>query len=305
MGVIVKRRIAKRPVAAHAASAQLIATRAMMGGVIAAYPRHADAIISCRSYRFLPHHDVRCLVITPPTVKGRMLYFHGGGFRLGSPEIVAGFTSHLAVHSNCEIVIPFYSLAPEHPFPTALLEGEAVLQALLSERATDRDKLLVGGDSAGGNLAAVLALHYSEELKGLWLLSPWLDLRVQSASYQNNGECDPMFSRETAQEAVALYLQGADERDQEAVDPDVSPLLGDLSKLPATMILVGSKEVLLDDALNFANRLAAAHGTLSLHVMPDMMHVEATLRYDTDYTRNVLTLSSKFLSDLCEETHRD
>lgn len=293
-------KIDRREVAGCAASAQLVATREKMAGVVAGYPRHADAIISYRSFAYRSSDDVRCLVITPPSVRGRMLYFHGGGFRLGSPEVVAGFTSHLAVNAGCEMIIPFYSLAPEHPFPTALLEGEAVLQALLAERTDAGEKLFIGGDSAGGNLAAVLALHYWEELKGLWLLSPWLDLRMQSASYQSNAEFDPMFSRQSAQEAAVLYLQGQEAQDQVASDADVSPLLGDLSKLPATMILVGSKEVLLDDSLHFANRLAAAHGTLSLHVMPDMMHVEATLRYDTDYTRNVLTLSSRFLSALCE-----
>lgn len=291
MDVVEHRKIAKRLVAGSAPSAELIATRKMMEGVVAGYPRHADVTFHYQSF-----HDVRCLVITPASVQGRMLYFHGGGFRLGSPEVVAGFTSHIAARSGCEIIIPFYSLSPEQPFPTALLEGQAVLQALLAECTPGHDKLLLGGDSAGGNLATVLAQHYAESLHGLWLLSPWLDVRVLSSSYERNAAFDPMFSRKSAQDAAALYLQ--DQEDPS--DPDISPLLGDLSKplskLPATMILVGSNEVLLDDSLDFAQRMAMQHGALALHVMPDMTHVEATLRYDSHYTREVIELTARFLT---------
>ena len=283
-------RIAKTPVPGRAPAPELVATRAKMAGMIAAYPRHAGVEISYRQYA-----AVRCLVITPPAIKGRVLYFHGGGFRLGSPEVVAGFISHLAAEAGCEMVIPFYSLAPEQPFPAALLEGEAVLEALLAEQPTASAKLLIGGDSAGGGLAAVLARHYADVVHGLWLLSPWLDLRGQAASYDSNAAFDPMFSRQSAQAAAELYLQ----RGEDPSDPDISPLLGDFSTLPATQILVGSREVLLDDSLGFANRLAAQHRAVALHVLPDMLHVEPTLRYDSPYTSEVLALSSRFLAARC------
>jgi len=287
-------RIAKALVPGSAPPPELVATRAQMAGMIAAYPRHPGVDISYQQYA-----HVRCLVITPPAVKGRVLYFHGGGFRLGSPEVVAGFTSHLAAEASCEMVIPFYSLAPEHPFPAALLEGEAVLQALLAECPSAQSNVLIGGDSAGGGLAAVLARHYAEQLQGLWLLSPWLDLRVLAASYDSNAAFDPMFSRKSAQAAVALYLQGG----ADPSDPDISPLLGDLSKLPATQILVGSGEVLLDDALAFVNRLAAQRRAVALHVLPDMLHVEPTLRYDSPYTAEALALSASFLTARCLPSH--
>lgn len=244
------------------------------------YPRHPDVRGDYRDWG-----GIRCLMLTPRHAVGNMLYFHGGGFRIGSPELSAGFVSHLAAHSQCQVVLPFYRLAPERPFPCALLDGQSVLEDLPGGMP-----LLLGGDSAGGNLAAVLARRFAHRVDGALLLSPWLDLRVEAAGYDINGERDRVFSKPAAKEAAALYLQ----RDS-PLDADASPLLGDLSEMPPCLIAVGGNEVLLDDSLRFAERLIMYRRSVSLQVLADMAHVEATTNPSSSHVQEVLALASAFI----------
>ncbi len=245
------------------------------------FPRHPQA-----SLHYKDLAGVRCLTVTPPTIKSNLLYFHGGGFRLGSPEISAGFVSQIAMMSECRVTLPFYSLAPESPFPNALLEGQAVLESFSTELP-----LFIGGDSAGGNLAAVLSRRFAAPLSGAILLSPWLDLRVNAASYNSNATKDKVFSRQAASQAAALYLQ-----DHSAEDSDTSPLLANLKDIPQTLVIVGSPEVLLDDAKAYTEASLKAGSRVDLHIISDMQHVEATLNPNSKHCGTVLQLVSTFLS---------
>ncbi len=270
--------------------AELTALRKMSAGAGERFPRHPATEADYQDFG-----GVRCLVLRPASVKGQILYFHGGGFRIGSPEIPAGFASHLAARTSCQIVMPFYSLAPEGPFPAALLDGQAVLEAL-----PESEPLFVGGDSAGGNLAAVLARRFATRIRALLLISPWLDLRVTATSYRTNRELDTVFSEDSARTAAALYLQG-----HSSLDPDVSPLLGDLSGMPPSLAVVGDPEVLLDDSLAFAEQLRNADRTVSLQVIPGMSHVEPTLTPGGTNTEEVINLLSHFVAErLKRRSHR-
>ena len=259
---------------------ELLSLRKMTAGAAERYPRHPQVAVARSSFG-----DIPCLVVTPETPKANMVWFHGGGFRIGSPEVSAGFASHLAARAGVRVILPFYTFAPEHPFPCALLDGAAVLNAL------DGDlPVMLGGDSAGGNLAAVLARHNADDIAALVLLSPWLDLRLEAASYRTNREYDQLFSLDSAREAAALYLHGHD-----ACDPDVSPVLADLDTMPASFIAAGAGEVLLDDSMEFARRLAAARRSVSLHILSTMRHVEAVLDPDSGDTQSVLDLACAFV----------
>lgn len=165
-----------------------------------------------------------------------------------------------------------------------------MLESLWSNRP-----LVIGGDSAGGNLAAVLARRFSEKLAGVLLLSPWLDLRLTSSGYVDNAHDDKVFSLQAARSAANLYLQGHD-----AHDPDVSPLLGDLIGMPRSFILVGDKEVLLQDSLNYTRELQAAGAQVDLHVFPHMAHVEPTVKPAGANTEAALSLASRFIKELVE-----
>ena len=213
----------------------------------------------------------RALVFRPAVgaIAGRVLHLHGGAFRLGGPEMEGPLATALAARCAVEVIAPQYRLAPEHPFPAGLRDAFAVFCALAEDN--DGLPLIVSGDSAGGGLAAgvaMLAARAGLPIAGLVLLSPWLDLTVSAPSYAANAASDPMFSRASAESGAALYLQG---RDPE--HPIASPLHGSLAGFPRTLISVGSGEVLADDARRFHVRLGAAGVASELSEIADMEHV--------------------------------
>lgn len=218
---------------------------------------------------------VRCLVVNPATqTRGSMLYFHGGGYRLGGPDRMTGFLSRLAADSDCRVIAPAYALAPDEPYPAALHDAAAVIAEVVAS-APDTP-LVIGGDSAGGGLAAACCVTFGEaltNLTGTVLLSPWLDLRVCADTFETCAQTDLLFSRQAATEAAAAYLQGLP-----ADTPLASPLLADsLAGVPSALIIAGSAEVLLRDSLDFAARLAAQHSGVELIVVPRMQHVSPAI----------------------------
>jgi len=124
-------------------------------------------------------------------------------------------------------------------------------------------RVAITGDSAGGNLALVLASRVASEpgsngatLVGVVALSPVTDLTLSSATYQTRADADPLFTRPQVAELIHSYLGSAD-----AKQPLASPLLGRLSGMPPIRIHVGDDEVLLDDSLRFVEGAAAAAST--------------------------------------------
>jgi acetyl esterase/lipase len=201
--------------------------------------------------------------------RGYMLQLHGGGFRIGRPEFESFFAEALAERCRLEVVVPQYRLAPEAPFPAGLIDALAALEALSAE-AGDAP-LFVGGDSAGGGLAASLGVLAASQagprIDGLVLLSPWLDLRVNADSYASNA-ADPMFSKESADIAAELYLQGSDPS-----HPLASPLLAPIARFPPTLISVGTGEVLYDDSRLFHEKLTGLGVSSRLCAIDGMEHV--------------------------------
>ena len=209
----------------------------------------------------------RCLRFKPEgTPKGYVLQLHGGGFRIGRPEFESLFAEALARRCGVEVVVPQYRLAPEGPFPAGLIDALECLKALRAE--VGNAPLIVGGDSAGGGLAASLGLLTPESIDALVLLSPWLDLRVNAQSYVTNAASDPMFSAESASIAAELYLQGFD-----PTHPLVSPLLADITAYPPSLISVGTGEVLAEDSVLFHAKLRAAGFDSRLSAIAGMEHV--------------------------------
>jgi len=132
-------------------------------------------------------------VLATPTPSGTLIYLHGGGYILGSAETHRGIAGHLAKLANCEVILPDYRLAPEHPFPAALEDAESVYLALLSQGQHSTPPALAG-DSAGGGLAIALAMrlrnHNQPLPSSLTCFSPWTDL-TQSNLYIP--ECEPVL----------------------------------------------------------------------------------------------------------------
>src|SRR5262249_34434763 len=144
---------------------------------------------------------------------------------------------------------------PEHPFPAARDDAMAAYRQLLAEGVAPAD-LVVGGDSAGGNLAVSLLLKAREEglpqPAGLYLPSPWLDSPASGDSYDKTAARDRTIPREDVIPLERTYLDGKPD------NPSTSPARADPAGLPPMLIQVGGEEALLSDSLNFASRAAMA-----------------------------------------------
>jgi acetyl esterase/lipase len=207
---------------------------------------------------------VGCLVCEGETPSGTILYFHGGGYRMGSTAAYANFGTRLAAITGCRVVVVEYRLAPEHPFPAGLTDALAVYDALIAEGG---EPPIVAGDSAGGGMAAAVALAAEPKPAKAVLLSPWVDLTVRNLAFTSRTG-DQFFPKESAAEAACQYLQG-----HSPDDPLASPLKGDLSDYPPTLILVSADECLIGDAIAFQTALAEARRPVETHIVPTMTHV--------------------------------
>jgi len=255
---------AERP--GHPAPPELVARRAQFAGAIAAGTWATEKapdetqLAERRVLRFRPD-------IAP---KGYVLHFHGGGYRLGGPEWEGPFAAALAARCDVEVIVPQYRLAPEHPFPGGLTDAHACLAALREEIGDAQ--LVVSGDSAGAGLASALgvftSLNDAPRIDGLVLLSPFLDLTINAASYAENASTDPLFSKTSATDAAELYLQGFD-----PCHPLVSALHAPITTYPPTLISVGTGEVLRDDSLLFHDKLQAIGAESELCPIDGMEHV--------------------------------
>ncbi|MGB3865371.1 MAG: alpha/beta hydrolase [Xanthobacteraceae bacterium] len=198
-----------------------------------------------------------------------LLYLHGGGHIFGSIKSHRHFVSRLAVAARIPAWHIDYRLAPEHPYPAAIEDALAAYRAILDSGIAPAD-LLVGGESAGGNLAAALSLKLKQENlpqpAGLYLLSPWLDMGTSAESYDKVGARDPMITRDGIVGVATAYLGGQPD------NPLASPVRADLSGLPPVLIQVGSEEVLLSDSIAFANKAALTGIDVTLRVWAGMPH---------------------------------
>lgn len=216
---------------------------------------------------------VHAQTIVPENVEdGRsLLYFHGGGYVIGSPETHTGMVSYIADAMKASCWSMDYRLGPENPFPAAIEDGVAAYRALL-DTGVSPDKIIISGDSAGGGTTVATALKARDEglpmPAGLALLSPWVNLTNESWSYDTKADRDPMITKASIDRMAKMYLNGADER-----SPLASPVFADLSGLPPILIQVGPDEVLMSDSIMLAERAGAANVEVSLEIWPEMFHV--------------------------------
>lgn len=213
------------------------------------------------------------LKITPSKVKpGRtLLYFHGGGYCIGSSRGHGPMVTHIASKMNAVAYSMDYRMAPEACFPAAVDDALASYKALI-DQGGDPKNIAISGDSAGGGLtlACALAARDAGLLQPACLLpiSPWADLTNSSWSYTAKAGSDPMITRERITEFSNTYLGETDAR-----SPLASPCHADLSGLAPMLIQVGSEECLLSDATLLAERAGAAGVEVQLEIWPEMIHV--------------------------------
>ncbi|MBO1329756.1 alpha/beta hydrolase [Streptomyces sp. VRA16 Mangrove soil] len=226
--------------------------------------------------------------------RGRLLYLHGGGYVVGSPDTHAGIAGELAARAGLRATSVDYRLAPEHPFPAAVDDGLAAYRELLTT-GTDPRNLVVAGDSAGGGLsiATLLAARASglPQPAAVVVFSPWVDLTLSGASMRTKGAADPIFDEADVRAYADLYV-GTGERSH----PLASPVFADLTGLPPLLVQVGANEVLLDDAVRLAARAGADGVETTLEIGPDLPHVYQLQYGRLDEADAALDRAARFLT---------
>ena len=215
-------------------------------------------------------------ILSPcPNPRGVIAYYHGGGWVLGGISAFEALGRHIAARTSCAVALVGYRLAPEYRFPTAVEDSWAALQWIaghLTEIAGERVPLLVAGDSAGGNLSAVVAqraLKAGGPAIGLQvLIYPVTDCDLTTTSHLDPAN-QLLLSRETMTWFWDHYAP-----DQEArAHPDASPLRGaPLAGLPSAVILTAEHDPLRDEGELYATLLMRAGVPVRHRRFPGQMH---------------------------------
>ncbi|MEW2000608.1 alpha/beta hydrolase [Streptomyces coelicoflavus] len=236
------------------------------------------------------------LELEPDTASGpgRLLYLHGGGYLVGSPDTHAGLAGELARRAGLRALSLDYRLAPEHPFPAAVDDGLAAYRELLSTGTDPRD-LVLAGDSAGGGLSIATLLAAREaglpQPAAAVLFSPWADLTLAGGSIRSKEGADPIFTEADVRAYADLYV-GAGDR----AAPLASPVFADLAGLPPLLVQAGANEILLDDAVRLAGRAGAADVEVTLEVGPGLPHVYPLHYGRLDEADAALDRAARFLT---------
>jgi monoterpene epsilon-lactone hydrolase len=201
-----------------------------------------------------------------------LIYFHGGGYKLGSIRSHLDLMVRISVAAHCRVLGVDYRLAPEHQFPAPVHDAIAVYEALLADGVSAR-RIAFAGDSAGGGLlaAAILALRKRNRHLPVAavMLSAWTDLTADSDSYVTRAAADPIHQRSMILGTARSYL--GDVGDPRY--PLASPLFGELRGFPPVLLQVGDRETVLDDSKRFAEKARAAGVEVEIEVYDNMIHV--------------------------------
>lgn len=228
--------------------------------------------------------------------QGVILYLHGGGYTCGSLEYAKGFGATLAAQCGSRVFCGAYRLAPENPFPAALEDSLECYRYLLSKGYS---RIALCGESAGGGLCYSLCLKLKElglpQPCGIIAISPWTDLTASGESYETNREADPSMCAEQLAFYARCYAK-------DRTDPLVSPLFGDLQRLPPSLIFVGGDEILRSDAELMHKNLLAAGCRSRLVVAPQRWH--AYVLYGLEEDRKDFNIINEFLGNVMSRENK-
>lgn len=228
----------------------------------------ADGDIAARVY----YHPKSAQRLSP-----LLLFLHGGGWSLGGLDEYDGLLKALTAQSEANFISLDYRLAPEHPFPAGLADSQAALDYILAHTLDFKglaDNIAIMGDSAGGNLAAVIAQSPANagKLSAQFLLYPMLDVHSPHAAYPSRllfGDGDYFLTRDAIDASVDNYGVAK----AACRNPQVSPMFNEsMASLPSTYIIVGHCDPLRDEARAYATRLTAAGVDVALDCIPGAIH---------------------------------
>lgn len=250
------------------------AARARMAGLAGLYPSGPDLARAEDVTMPGPGGDLPARVLAPEDPRGILLYFHGGGWVLGSIDEHEALGRRLAKDTGCAVVLASYRLAPEHPWPAAVDDALAAVDWVAEHRARlagQTAPLILAGDSAGANLATV-ACRRVRDAGGPPIALQVLVYPVTDHDFENGSYTDPAnqlaLNRDTLRWFWDHYAAPED-RDH----PDVSPTRApDLSGLPPAVVLTAEHDVLRDEGAGYADRLREAGVTVDYRQFDGQMH---------------------------------
>ena len=210
----------------------------------------------------------------PRDAEGTIVWLHGGGWVLDGLDLCDAMCRILAERSGANVVAVDYRVAPEHPFPTPVDDCFEALRWVAGGLAGSDAPLLIGGDSAGGNMAAVCALRARDRggpaLAAQILVYPVVDHDMTTPSYLEHGANEMLLLESKGMRWFwDQYAPDVAARDE----PDASPLrAADLSALPSAIVVIAEYDPLRDEGLAYADHLRAAQVPVALHRFHDMPH---------------------------------
>lgn len=268
---------------------QLLEARAFFDGLGQSY-----AVADSVEVKQKVIENVRCYWFEPknPLQNKLIIYLHGGAFSWGSIRSHRALVSHMAQETGTEILFIEYSLAPEHPYPAGVLDLLRVYKNIVA--SFPNAQIILMGDSAGGGLI-VSSLHKMQKEKiqqphGVILMSPWLNLAVNTPSFTNNASLDPVLTAESLKQFAQVY--------NPASLPEANTSTIVFEQFPPVSILVGTNEILLDDSKIFFDKIRKAQPESTLHVFPGQTHVWMLTKIDHPDSRRALTYIKGFLTDV-------
>lgn len=301
------------PEVSTSSEATELATRLACKSALAPAALSVDDIRSQLAEEFEPRHlrararfapfisymlidGLRCMVIEPKvkTPKGILFYLFGGGYVSGAPDFELPIAAYLSEACQMRVVLPYYSLAPEHPYPKALNELVSVYKALSEETA---GPITVCGESAGGGLALLmvnqLARAGATGPDGLCLFSPWVDL-----SNAGLAQCDQMDDPSTT---TALLRASADAYCTASERKTASPLFDSFCRdFPKTYVSTGSRDIMLPVLDDLAATFARAGADLQMKIWPGMWHV-FEIYDELPEAKTALSKAASFINGLKED----
>jgi acetyl esterase/lipase len=200
-----------------------------------------------------------------------VLYLHGGGFVFGSPSAYSALAGQLARRLGARVILADYRLAPEHPFPAAFDDVRTAWDGLVRSGVLP-DRIVIGGDSAGGaltlSLLGQLAAEKAPMPAAAFCFSPLTDMTYGGDSFRLNAKADAVLPAEGAHAMAEMYLNGADPK-----DPQISPLYASFSGAAPVWITVGDTEILHDDARRMVQVLQRDGVNVTYKEQQDLPHV--------------------------------
>ena len=242
---------------------------------------------------------VRCRLYrsTDDNAAPLLIYYHGGGWVIGDLESHDDICRKLARDAKCSVIAVDYRLAPEHPAPASHEDCIAATKWIFANAtslAVDPARIAIGGDSAGGNLSAVVSMHAGVKPVFQLLVYPATDMRMGQVSHRENAQ-GYLLTEDSMKWFVGHYLQGDEKK---KLDPLYSPLLSDeatLKKSPPTLVITAEYDPLRDEGEEYAARLNSVGVPTSVVRFRGQIHAFFGMSELLDDAAAAIALSASYL----------